>query len=343
MDFAALPPEVNSARMYTGAGAGPLADAAASWSQIAEGLEWTAAQYNTTIADLTAVWTGPSSSAMTQTLTSYVSWLRSTAFLAQSTASAASAAAAAYETAYSATVPPPVIAANRSLLSVLVATNLFGQNFPAIAATEMHYMDMWAQDATAMIGYHGASSAATAALPVFPPAPAATNPAVALGGILDPTSFVGVTFQSILQSGTFYVLPISLLTLLVANRAVQQTDQQMATGTAPLEIPSVTTGPDIVPAIIAPAQENSVIAASYRASMGDAGRLGGWSVPARAVQLVASGGAVRPLAEISDMPTIIPPPLMSMAPKTAGDKGSNKPKTGREITGTVMPRPPAGG
>ena len=51
------------------------------------------------------------------------------------------------------TVPPPVIAANRAQLMALIATNFFGQNTPAIAATEAHYSEMWVQDATAMYGY----------------------------------------------------------------------------------------------------------------------------------------------------------------------------------------------
>ena len=59
------------------------------------------------------------------------------------------------------TVPPPVIAANRVLLMTLIATNFFGQNTPAIAATEAQYMEMWAQDAVAMYGYAAASATAT--------------------------------------------------------------------------------------------------------------------------------------------------------------------------------------
>ncbi|WP_142280753.1 PPE domain-containing protein, partial [Mycobacterium saskatchewanense] len=35
MDFAVLPPEVNSGRMYVGAGAGPLVTAAAAWDAVA--------------------------------------------------------------------------------------------------------------------------------------------------------------------------------------------------------------------------------------------------------------------------------------------------------------------
>ncbi len=74
------------------------------------------------------------------------------------------------------TVPPPVIAANRALLMALVATNFFGQNSPAIMATEAQYMEMWAQDAAAMYGYAGASAAASAVTPFTPPTHT-TNPA----------------------------------------------------------------------------------------------------------------------------------------------------------------------
>ena len=79
------------------------------------------------------------------------------------------AAVAAYEAAFVMTVPPPVIAANRALLLALVATNFFGQNTPAIMATEALYVEMWAQDAAAMYGYAGASSAASALTPFTTP------------------------------------------------------------------------------------------------------------------------------------------------------------------------------
>src|SRR5208283_1484402 len=90
-----------------------------------------------------------------------VAWLSTTATQAEETAAQAEAAVAAYEAAFAATVPPPVIAANRAQLMVLVATNFLGQNTPAIAATEALYMEMWAQDAAAMYGYAGSSAAAS--------------------------------------------------------------------------------------------------------------------------------------------------------------------------------------
>ena len=74
---------------------------------------------------------------------------------AQLAATQATAAAGAYESAFAATVPPPIIEANRSLLAALVATNVLGQNTPAIAATEALYAEMWAQGATAMYRYAG--------------------------------------------------------------------------------------------------------------------------------------------------------------------------------------------
>lgn len=35
MNFSVLPPEINSARMYVGAGSGPLLQAAAAWDALA--------------------------------------------------------------------------------------------------------------------------------------------------------------------------------------------------------------------------------------------------------------------------------------------------------------------
>ncbi|HUH70815.1 MAG TPA: PPE family protein, partial [Mycobacterium sp.] len=81
----------------------------------------------------------------------------------------ANAAATAFESAFAMTVAPPIIAANRVQLATLVATNVFGQNTPAIAATEAQYAEMWAQDAAAMNGYASTSSAAAQLTPFTAP------------------------------------------------------------------------------------------------------------------------------------------------------------------------------
>jgi PPE-repeat protein len=88
----------------------------------------------------------------------------------------ARAAATAFEQAYAMTVPPAVVTANRMQLMVLIATNFFGQNTAAIAATEAQYAEMWAQDGAAMSGYATASAAATTLMP-FPSPKQTTDPA----------------------------------------------------------------------------------------------------------------------------------------------------------------------
>jgi PPE-repeat protein len=170
VDFGALPPEINSGRMYLGAGSGPLVAAASAWDGLAAELSSAASLYRAAILELTGGrWLGAASLSMTAAAFPYVAWMNTTAIQAEQTANQARSAAAVYEAAFTATVPPPVIAANRALLMALVATNILGQNTAAIAATEAQYGEMWAQDAAAMYGYAGSSAAATTLTPFSPP------------------------------------------------------------------------------------------------------------------------------------------------------------------------------
>jgi len=173
LDFAALPPEVNSGLMYAGPGSGPMMTAAAAWDGLAAELYSSASFNGLVISDLTSVWLGPSSILMATAVTTFVSWMTATAGLAEATGMQAKAAVAAYEAAFAMTVPPPVIVANRALLMALIATNFFGQNTPAIMATEAQYMEMWAQDAAAMYGYQAAAQTASTLTP-FTAAPLIT-------------------------------------------------------------------------------------------------------------------------------------------------------------------------
>lgn len=169
-DFGMLPPEVNSALMYAGAGAGPMLAAASAWDGLAAQLGSTAGGYQTAVSELASSgWVGPSSASMVAAAAPYVAWMIAGAAQAEQAASQARAAAAAYEAAFAMTVPPAIIAANRATLMMLVATNLLGQNTAAIAATETQYAEMWAQDAAAMYGYAAASSTAAALTPFTPP------------------------------------------------------------------------------------------------------------------------------------------------------------------------------
>lgn len=175
MDWAFFPPEINSARMYTGPGLASLLAAAGSWDAVSAELASTAESYESLLAALELQWRGPAAASMASAAARYMGWLQATAEQTKQTAMQARTAAAAYEQAYAMTVPPPVIAANRTLLASLVATNIVGQNTAAIADTEAQYADFWAQDAAAMAGYSVSSTAATTQLPRFATANKTTN------------------------------------------------------------------------------------------------------------------------------------------------------------------------
>jgi len=213
--------------------------AAAAWDGLAAQLYSTAASYSSVISGLAAGWKGPSSATMAAAVAPYMAWMSATATQAEQTAMQARAAVAAYETAFAATVPPPIIAANRALLMSLIATNFLGQNTPAIAATETHYAEMWAQDATAMFGYAASSATASQVTPFTGP-PQTTNPAAAGGQAAAVAQAVGTSAGTDTQS---------VLTQLMS--AVPQSLQNLASPAlsvaadppSPLSILSSLTGP----------------------------------------------------------------------------------------------------
>jgi PPE-repeat protein len=357
MDFGVLAPEVNSARMYSGAGSAPLLAAASAWSGLAAELRSTAISYGSIVSELTSEhWRGPASASMAAAAAAYAAWVSTTADQAQQTAAQATAAVGAYETAFAETVPPPVIAANRSLLMSLVATNFLGQNTPAIAATEAQYDEMWAQDAAAMGVYQGSSTAATGGLSQFVSAPTTTNPAPttsAAGGIFDTSGFVGTTFQSLLQSGVYFVLPISVLTLLVANAAVvQQSGTAQTSPTQQPETPSAEHNEELAPGLIAPAESNVDKAAFFTAAKSPAqlvsarmaaGRsLGSLTVPASWKPLSSEQSTATPLSETPFAP------MMPVGSSFAGTGGTPprrlrpQPEYGLKPPPFVV-RPPQGG
>jgi PPE-repeat protein len=241
VEFAMFPPEINSGLMYAGPGAGPMTVASVAWDALADDLYLAAAAYGYTVSDLTSWWLGPSSLSMATAAATYVSWIAATAVQAELTAAQAKAAVAAYEAAFAMTVPPPVIAANRALLLALVATNFFGQNTPAIMATEADYVEMWAQDAAAMYGYAGASSAASALTPFTIP-PETTNSSGLAGMAAAVTQAAGTSagtgaqtvaplssaaapgalpgFASAMASSSTSTSPLSSLTTLTSSSAV---------------------------------------------------------------------------------------------------------------------------
>lgn len=215
MSFALMPPEVNSTLMYSGPGSGPMLTAAAAWESLAAQLHSTAASYRSLVSGVTAgPWLGPASAAMAAAVSPHLTWLSTTAAQVEQAGVQAAAAASAYEAAFAGTVPPVEVAANRALLATLVATNIFGQNTPAIAVVEADYAEMWAQDASTMYSYAGASAAA-AALPELVPPQTATTPS----GLAAQAAAVGQAVGGAAAGDTLALqqlmntLPSSLLTM----------------------------------------------------------------------------------------------------------------------------------
>jgi PPE-repeat protein len=200
MDFISLPPEVTSALIHSGPGAESLITAADAWQQLGGGLEDTAPIYSSVLSSLTQAWQGSSSAAMTQAVQPYLTWLRTTAQQCQQLASSAQAAAAAFSQAQSAVVTPAQVAANRTRLAQLIATDRLGGNLAAIAATEEQYQTMWANNSAAMSRYEAASAQALD-LSQFSSPPAIASPtAAAAQASAVPTAAASTPAASILQS-----------------------------------------------------------------------------------------------------------------------------------------------
>lgn len=213
--------------MYSGAGSAPMLAAARAWEALASELQSTAASWLAVLTRLTdGPWQGPSSAAMAAAVTPQIAWLDNSAEQARQTAAQAAAAAGAFEVAFAATVPPAEVAANRSLLAALLATNFLGQNTAAIAATEAQYGEMWAQDAAAMYGYSGASAEA-ATLPSFTP----QSIAAGLAGVgTQVNGAVTAVHTSIAQQG-LYEIPKALLRMAgFTNESPAFTNPQAALG-----------------------------------------------------------------------------------------------------------------
>ncbi|MGO8852814.1 PPE family protein, partial [Mycobacterium sp.] len=158
--------------MFGGAGSGPLFAAASAWDGLASDLSGAASSFQSVISGLTAgPWAGPASMSMAAAATPYVGWLSAAAGQAEAAAAQARSAATAFESALVGIIPTPAVTSNRVQLLSLIATNILGQNTPAIAMTEFEYMDMWAADVAAMFGYHTGALSVASALPSFSAVP----------------------------------------------------------------------------------------------------------------------------------------------------------------------------
>ncbi len=235
LDFGALPPEVNSGRLYAGPGSGPIMAAASAWQAMAGQLESVVREYSAVIASLQGeTWSGNASTAMADAATPYVEWIATAAAKAEETAGQARAAAAAYEAAFAAAVPPALVAANRVQYAALVMANVFGQYTAQIAAAEAAYADMWAQDAQAMYGYASASSAATALTPFTEPpeTTTATAQSAQAAAVTQAAGSSGSTTAQSTLSQLLASVPKQLQSLATAGSSTAATDPSASLLTA---------------------------------------------------------------------------------------------------------------
>ncbi len=87
VDFGALPPEINSARMYAGPGSASLVAAAKMWDSVASDLFSAASAFQSVVWGLTTgSWIGSSAGLMVAAASPYVAWMSVTAGQAELTA-----------------------------------------------------------------------------------------------------------------------------------------------------------------------------------------------------------------------------------------------------------------
>jgi PPE-repeat protein len=201
MDFGILPPEITAALIHSGPGAGSWVEASGVWQQLAIELEDSLPGYGSVLSSLADAWGGRSSMAMIEAVEPYLAWVRTTAQQCEQLASSAQAAAAAFELASRTMVFPVEVSANRTRLAELLATNWFGSNLPAIAATEDEYGGMWFNNSAAMYRYQAAAIRALA-LPQFssPPVIASPTAAAAQASAVPAAAAASTPAASILQS-----------------------------------------------------------------------------------------------------------------------------------------------
>jgi PPE-repeat protein len=370
MDFGVLPPEINSGRMYSGPGSAPMLAAAAGWDELSGELYSAAASYSSVISGLTGgSWKGPASASMAAAAATHVAWMGAAATQAEQAATQARAAASAFESAFAATVPPPIIAANRAQLAMLVASNFLGINTAAIMATEAQYSEMWAQDAAAMYGYDGSSAAAATLTPFTPPQQntnpaglAAQNAAVANSGGTQTSTSVDTIIQQILadinkalepdtvNSGisAFATAPSIILSALSALSAGSKSAATAADSTV-AALTDVSAGLGRVATTLG-SVGTAPVGGAASAGLARAASVGALSVPPAWGTLASANGAtanalpVSLVSETRDLAALPPPVGMAGAPRAmaAGTGLWGKPPEGTTLRSlmrlTMLPR-----
>jgi len=178
-DAAAVPPELNHSMMVAGDLGESLVQAAAGYESVADMLlaELTAMSLNTSTTAMVA-WQGPGGVIYEMTAAKFCAVCAAASAWVRIGQIQAAEVAAAHAAALDIMIPAAVCLTNRTTQAGLIASNIIGQNTPAIIGLEAQYDDFWVTNATARTGYGQVVSTALGALGAPPPlAPMAPDPA----------------------------------------------------------------------------------------------------------------------------------------------------------------------
>ncbi|ALL56202.1 PPE family protein [Mycobacterium haemophilum DSM 44634] len=152
-NFAALPPEVNAAKLANGAGWNSTENAGEAWRALADKLAITRADMRNALDALAAGWWSRAAAQMMAEACAYNTWLYGLEYRARQVGDRADAYWHAYARARAAMVSLQDIQVNRNRCALLVNGNIGGKNTPAIASFEDQYEEYWETNARAMNTY----------------------------------------------------------------------------------------------------------------------------------------------------------------------------------------------
>lgn len=377
-DFGTLPPEITSALIHSGPGAGSLIEASTVWQRLGIELEDSLPNYALVLSSLGEAWQGPSSTAMAQAVDPYIAWLRTTAQQCERLGSSLRAVAAAFELACRTVVFPVQVSANRTRLARLVATNWLGTNSVAIAETDAQYEGMWMNNSGAMYRYAATSAQATQ-LPQFSSPPAIANPAATAaqtsavpaaaapaqstvgdlltalnstpGGFNPHDGWFGLanTYANQFIASGFPINLLSYMAQTTSAQALQSVGGEVGQGLAEGQAALSAAEADLAGAIRAAGS-----GAAPAAAVGVGVSMGRLTMPPAVVGMLTAShtpvqlaSAVSPLAAGESGLPFMPPPMTP--PVTPRDKRKREGRDyddieyGLELKGTFMTRPPSAG
>ncbi|SON61975.1 putative PPE family protein PPE37 [Mycobacterium simulans] len=197
----ALPPEVHSTLLSTGAGPGPLLAAAEAWHALAVQYTDIATELASVLAAVQAsAWEGSTADQFVAAHQPFLYWLNQAAAVAMAAAAAHETAAAGYASALASMPTLAELATNHAVHGALVATNFFGINAIPIALNEADYLRMWIQAAITMSVYQAVAQDSVAATPTTSRAPAivTAEAAPAASSFPDPVKIILQALQDFL-------------------------------------------------------------------------------------------------------------------------------------------------